>query len=323
MKKIILASVITLVVGTAFTLTETVFTQSGIAEKDIQNQLVNIALYGRETNTPTVFDFYKVENSNIVMIRTFLRNGLDKTETANELVKYVKQYYKSDAFKQAFNSELAKQKPIPFFADTIKLWKQYQADLQGLETAYKVGKKSATKESVQKSYQSTSNSTTKGLDAAMQILANNPQLAAQSGMSAAQIQQMLKQAKEANEQAKVSTQEAIENEFGGEAGVQKQKEIDKSYEHDKELLLKSYQEQAKALTSYLLHADAIANIKAALSNSISMINTVDFDATLNGRQFANKEYEAKDNRWKMIYRAGRTNAVIAKTAATQWISELK
>jgi len=322
-KKIILVSTFAFIIGSAFTIAETVFTQTGLAEKDIQHQLVNVALYGREPNTPTIYDFYKIETSNVVLLRTYIKNGLDKTETANELVKYVKQYYNSDAFKQAFNAELEKKKPIPFYSDTIKLWKQYQVDLKGLETAYAIGKKSTTKEALEKSAIKNSTATNNGLDAAMQMLANNPQLAAQSGMSAAQIQQMLKQAKEANEQAKGTNLEAIDNEFGGDAGVKRQKEIEENFQNEKELLLKSYQKQASDLTTYLLHADAKANIKTALTNSIAIINNVDFNATLNGRQFANKEYEAKDNRWKMVYRAGKSNASIAKAAAMQWISELK
>lgn len=85
----------------------------------------------------------------------------------------------------------------------------------------------------------------------------------------------------------------------------------------------SYQKQAKDLTSYLLHADAKANLKAALINSTAIINTVDFDAKLNGRKFARDDYEKKDNRWKYIYRAGKANADIARAAAAQWLSELK
>lgn len=322
-KKFILILTVAFVICSAFTVAESVFKQSGLTEKDLQKQIVNIALYGREPNTSTIFDFYKVETSNIVLIRTFIKNGLDKTETANELVKYAKQYYNSDAFKQAYNAELAKQKPSPFYSDTNKLWKQYQIDLQKLEEAFATAKKAITKEAVTKSSTSIANSTTSGLDAAMQMLKNNPQLAAQSGMSAEQIQEMLAQAKSATEQGKDATEKEIDKQLGGEAGVQKQKELEENYLHEKELLLRSYQKQAKDLTSYLLHADAKANLKAALSNSIAVLNTVDFDAKLSGRKFANPDYEAKDNRWKMVYRAGKENATIAKTAATQWISELK
>lgn len=321
-KKFILLSATALIICSAFTIAETVFTQTGLTEKDLQKQIVNVALYGREPKYSTFFD-YKIETSNIVLIRAFFKNGLSKKETADAFIKYTKDYYNSDAFKEAFNTELEKQKPIPFFSDTVKLWKQYEADLKGLETAYAAGKKASTKEAVEKSAMSNSTSSTKGLDAAMQMLANNPQLAAQSGMSAEQIQQMLAQAKSANEQGKETTEATIEKEFGGEAGKQKQKELEENYQHEKELLLRSYEKQAKDLTTYLLHADAKANIKAALSNSIAIINVVDFDATLNGRKFAKPEYEAKDNRWKMVYRAGKENATIAKTAATQWLSEIK
>jgi hypothetical protein len=322
-KKIILLSTIVFTICSAFTVASTVFTQSGLNEKDIQKQLVNIALYGREPNTSTVFDFYKIETSNISLLRTFIKNGLDKKETADALFKYTKDYYNSDAFKQAYNTELAKQKPNPFYSDTVKLWKQYEADLQKLEAAYVSGKKANTKDAVEKSAMANNSSSDQGIDAAMKMLANNPELAAQSGMTPEQIKQMLEQAKAANQQAKTATQEAVQNEFGGEAGKKRQTELDQQYQHEKELLLKSYQKQAKDLTTYLLHADSKANIKAALSKSISIIDSVDFGATLNGRRFAKPEYEAKDNRWKMVYRAGKDNAAIAKAAAAQWLSELK
>ncbi len=69
-------------------------------------------------------------------------------------------------------------------------------------------------------------------------------------------------------------------------------------------------------------------IKKWLTTFLEVSEGIDFDATLarnkDGKmEFTNPDYEAKSGNWKMCYRAGREGVMAARTAAQQWLSELK
>jgi hypothetical protein len=64
-------------------------------------------------------------------------------------------------------------------------------------------------------------------------------------------------------------------------------------------------------------------IKKRLEEFIEVSGSVDFDARLSGRSFANTEYEGKDDQWKMCYRAGREVVAAAREEAKKWLSELQ
>jgi len=63
-------------------------------------------------------------------------------------------------------------------------------------------------------------------------------------------------------------------------------------------------------------------IRRRLEAFLEMSKTVDFDATLNGRQFANPDYEAKPSEWKMCFRAGREATQAAREEAESWLKDL-
>ena len=64
-------------------------------------------------------------------------------------------------------------------------------------------------------------------------------------------------------------------------------------------------------------------IKDRLKEFLSVSATVDFDATLNGQQFAKPEYESKGDHWKMCYRAGKAVITAAREEAEAWLKELE
>lgn len=63
-------------------------------------------------------------------------------------------------------------------------------------------------------------------------------------------------------------------------------------------------------------------IRRRLEAFLEMSQTVDFDARLNGRQFADPEYEAMSGEWKMCFRAGREATLAAREEAEAWLEEL-
>lgn len=69
-------------------------------------------------------------------------------------------------------------------------------------------------------------------------------------------------------------------------------------------------------------ADPNELIKKRLEKFMEISATVDFEATLNGYQFANPEYEKKSDQWKMCYRAGKAVISAAREEVAKWLKEL-
>jgi hypothetical protein len=63
-------------------------------------------------------------------------------------------------------------------------------------------------------------------------------------------------------------------------------------------------------------------IKQRLQEFLDISATVDFDAQLNGRMFANPDYEAKNQQWKMCFRSGKQVVETAREEAQAWLKEL-
>jgi len=74
-------------------------------------------------------------------------------------------------------------------------------------------------------------------------------------------------------------------------------------------------------------SDSKQFVKARLQHYLSVAATVDFSARLTenyGRKkFVNPAYQAKNNEWKMIYRAGKEVYEQTKPFVEQWIKELE
>jgi hypothetical protein len=70
-------------------------------------------------------------------------------------------------------------------------------------------------------------------------------------------------------------------------------------------------------------SDAKELIKQRLNEFLDVSATVDFDAQLNGRMFANPTYEAKSQQWKMCYRAGKQVVAAAREEAQAWLKEVE
>jgi hypothetical protein len=64
-------------------------------------------------------------------------------------------------------------------------------------------------------------------------------------------------------------------------------------------------------------------IKKRLEEFLEVSGSVDFNARLAGNSFTNAEYEGKDDRWKMCFRAGREVVGAAREEAKKWLSELQ
>lgn len=79
--------------------------------------------------------------------------------------------------------------------------------------------------------------------------------------------------------------------------------------------------EAKYPANHLLY------VKVRLQSFLEATEGVDFNAQLtdkNGKKyFVNKDYERKDNRWKMAFRAGKDAVETARAFAGQWVSEIK
>ena len=67
-------------------------------------------------------------------------------------------------------------------------------------------------------------------------------------------------------------------------------------------------------------------IKLRLQQFMQETSDIDFDAALyekNGRQyFSNKAYEAKSNRWKMAFRAGKEVVIPSRKFVSEWMNSL-
>ena len=68
-------------------------------------------------------------------------------------------------------------------------------------------------------------------------------------------------------------------------------------------------------------------VRGRLQHYLDVAGTVDFSATLvekyGRKRFVNPAYQAKNNEWKMIYRAGKDVYEETKVFAEQWIKELQ
>lgn len=64
-------------------------------------------------------------------------------------------------------------------------------------------------------------------------------------------------------------------------------------------------------------------IKKRLEKFMEISASVDFDAQLNGSQFANPEYERKSGEWKQCYRAGKAVITAAREEVAAWQKELQ
>jgi hypothetical protein len=77
----------------------------------------------------------------------------------------------------------------------------------------------------------------------------------------------------------------------------------------------------------LYPSDPAQFTKRRLEEFLKVTDGIDFDAELatkNGKKvFVNQEYENKDDRWKMAFRAGREVVEPARAFVKQWIAEIK
>ena len=71
-----------------------------------------------------------------------------------------------------------------------------------------------------------------------------------------------------------------------------------------------------------LPADPKELVTKRLEQFLEATEDVDFDAKLNGRKFANAQYERKPPEWKLAYRAGRAPVEKARKFAEAWLREL-
>jgi hypothetical protein len=68
-------------------------------------------------------------------------------------------------------------------------------------------------------------------------------------------------------------------------------------------------------------------VKKRLQEFLNTTNGIDFSAELtekNGKKvFVNPDYERKDGRWKMAFRAGKEVVEPARNFVQKWIGEIK
>jgi hypothetical protein len=74
-------------------------------------------------------------------------------------------------------------------------------------------------------------------------------------------------------------------------------------------------------------ANHLLFVKGRLQEFLTATRDIDFNAQLTTRNgikyFVNPDYERKDNRWKMAFRAGKPAIDVARSFAEQWTSEIK
>lgn len=325
--KLILAVAVFFIICTAFKITENTIQQLNASEDVIKNAIVDAAINGKESS----FNPYNVGLNNFTIIKQIVKGKItiNKQETANNAIAFVKTFYNSAEFKAAYKEKLSARFGKVTIEDSVALKKQYEQNLKSLETAFAANKKYTTKSENEKTVNKYTSSADQGIDKTMEMLKNNPQLAAQSGMSVEQIQQMLEQAKAGVANGKQQGQEKIDAMYDNGGEQVRQDDYQKSYETEKENLKRHYEDDLIAVRKYLKASDIKGNMKAVLTNVITLIDSVDFNAELtnpnnNGRKlFTKKEYEAQNANWKITYRAGKENAMLVRAAVAQWLSELK
>jgi hypothetical protein len=91
--------------------------------------------------------------------------------------------------------------------------------------------------------------------------------------------------------------------------------------------IKQSQEKAVQTWETKYPANHLFFIKGRLKEFLDATKDVDFNAQLTERNgikyFVNKDYERKDNRWKMAFRAGKPALEAARAFAEQWMNEIK
>ena len=99
-----------------------------------------------------------------------------------------------------------------------------------------------------------------------------------------------------------------------------------NYEEMKKITQQSWENsmkewEAKYPANHLLY------VKVSLQAFLDATEGIDFGAALydkNGKKyFVNENYERKDNRWKMAFRAGKDAVETARAFVRQWMSEIK
>lgn len=322
-KNVFSITIVALVICSAFKIADHTIQQLNASEDAIKNAVVDAAINGKESS----FNPYSVGLNNFTILKQIIQGKitLNKQETANNAIAYIKTYYKSAEFKTAYKEKLSAKFGRVTLEDSIALKKQYEQNLKSLELAFAQNKKYNTKEYIENSTNGRVSSAEQGMDKAMQMMLNNPQLAAQSGMTPEQIKQMLTEAKSKLAAGKQQVANEIDKQFDNGGEQKMQEDNQKSFETEKENLKQHYEDDLIALRKYLQASDVKGNMKAALKNVIEMIDNVDFNAelTTNKRFFVKKEYESKNANWKITYRAGKENATLVRAAATQWLGELK
>lgn len=101
---------------------------------------------------------------------------------------------------------------------------------------------------------------------------------------------------------------------------------EQNYEEMKKMTQQSWENSMKDWETRF-PANHLLYIKSRISNFLEATEGIDFNARLydkNGKKyFENPDYERKDSRWKMAFRAGKDAVETARAFARQWISEIK
>jgi len=71
-----------------------------------------------------------------------------------------------------------------------------------------------------------------------------------------------------------------------------------------------------------LPADPKELVRSRLKEFLEVSSTVDFDAKLIGKTFADAAYESKDQKWKMYFRAGKPVIEAAQDEVRKWLQEV-
>jgi hypothetical protein len=104
----------------------------------------------------------------------------------------------------------------------------------------------------------------------------------------------------------------------------------KSYADSYSMMLDNYkQDSAARIAQWQAEYpdNAMLFVRKRLEEFMKITANVDFDAALvekNGKKyFVNQQYESKDYRWKMAFRAGSDVVTPSRTFVQQWLNEIK
>jgi hypothetical protein len=100
----------------------------------------------------------------------------------------------------------------------------------------------------------------------------------------------------------------------------------KNFEMMKKAMQEGYDREIK-LWEEKYPADHLQYIRGRLESFLEATEDIDFSAQLFEKKgmkyFSNPQYERKDNRWKMAFRAGKDAVEAGRAFAKQWIAEIK